>query len=150
MPSINPRIAVDLDPKNRPGVPMEYEPHPAPGAHERIPQQESPGIKVFRHGRPKSMTRVFGTAQPPSGLSGRIRAFAFKYPDHKKLHWLSLFFADRVDVVETHGFKLVPLGLAAAGGFLLSRGWRRGGPKTSVARKRAQPQIRRGAHPELA
>lgn len=148
MPSFNREIAVDLDPKNRPGVPMELEPRPAPGAHEFIPQQESPGIKVFRHGRPKSMTRVFGTAQPPSGLSGKIRAFAFKYPDHKKIHWLPLFLADRVNVLETQGWKLLPLGLAAIGGFVLTRAFRKENPK--LAQRRAQPQIRRGAHPELA
>lgn len=146
MRPFDPKIAVDLDPKNRPGVPMEYEPHPAPGAHEDIPQQQSPGVKVFRHGRPKTMTRVFGTAQPPHGLSGRIRAFAFSYPDHSKLHWLPLFLADRVDVLETHGLRLLPLSLAAVGGFLATRAFRNG--RQERIQRRIQPEIRRHAHPE--
>lgn len=150
MPSFNREIAVDNDPNNRPGVPMELSPHPSPGAHQDIPQQQSPGIKVFRHGRPKEMTRVFGTAQPPSGLSGRIRAFAFKYPDHKKLHWLPLFLADRVDVLETQGWKLLPLGMAAVGGFILTRAFRRDSPgRKALASRRAQPEIRKNAHPEV-
>lgn len=121
---VDPQIAVDLDPKNRPGVPMEREPHPAPGAHEDIPQQTSP-VKVFRLARPnKQMPKVYGTAQPPSGLSGRIRAFAFRYPDHKVRHWLMLLLADRVNVVESQGIKLLPIGISATAGFLATRALR--------------------------
>jgi hypothetical protein len=37
---------------------------------------------------------------PPSGLSGVIRRFAFKYSENSYLHWLPLLLADRVNVVE--------------------------------------------------
>jgi hypothetical protein len=37
---------------------------------------------------------------PPSGLSGAIRRFAFRYSENSYLHWLPLLLADRVNVVE--------------------------------------------------
>jgi hypothetical protein len=43
---------------------------------------------------------VFGTAQPPSGVSGKLRDFAFGYSENDLRHWLMLLFADRVNVVE--------------------------------------------------
>ncbi|PIQ21283.1 MAG: hypothetical protein COW65_10055, partial [Cytophagales bacterium CG18_big_fil_WC_8_21_14_2_50_42_9] len=47
-----------------------------------------------------NLTAVFGTTVPPSGLSGMIRRFAFKYSENSYLHWLPLIVADRVNVVE--------------------------------------------------
>lgn len=117
MPDFDPRIAVDHDLKNRPGVPMERTPTLAPGAHEDIPRQKS-RVKVFRHGRPKTMPPVYGTAQPPKGLSGLIRAFAYRYPDHLVRHWTTLIFADRVNFLEARLRKLLPLGLLAVAGFV--------------------------------
>ncbi|HEX8313788.1 MAG TPA: hypothetical protein VF609_02265, partial [Flavisolibacter sp.] len=46
------------------------------------------------------ITRVFGTSSPPSGLSGAIRRFAFKYSESTYAHWFPLVVADRVNVVE--------------------------------------------------
>lgn len=46
------------------------------------------------------MTAVFGTTAPPSGLSGRIRRYAFRYSESNLMHWLSLLLADRINVVE--------------------------------------------------
>ena len=43
---------------------------------------------------------MFGTAIPPKGLSGVIRAIAYRYPDHLTRHWLLLLMADRVNFVE--------------------------------------------------
>ncbi|MFO1390257.1 hypothetical protein [Cellvibrio sp.] len=47
-----------------------------------------------------NLTATFGTAAPPSGVSGKIRRFAFKYSEGKLIHWLALLLADRVNVVE--------------------------------------------------
>jgi hypothetical protein len=46
------------------------------------------------------MTAVFGTTLPPSGLSGSLRRFAFRYSESNWMHWLSLLIADRVNVAE--------------------------------------------------
>jgi hypothetical protein len=57
-------------------------------------------VKVFHsNGRP-GLTPVFGTAQPPSGLSGMMRGAAFRYSENDLRHWFMLMAADRVNVVE--------------------------------------------------
>jgi hypothetical protein len=43
---------------------------------------------------------VFGTAQPPRGLSGVLRRRAYLLPEHHTRHWLWLLLADRIDVLE--------------------------------------------------
>jgi hypothetical protein len=90
----------DLDLKNRPAVPMERTPprleHPPP-AH--IEQQQT-DIPVFVSPERPSITPIFGTSVPPSGLSGMIRAAAFKTTENDIRHWLLLMVADRVNVVE--------------------------------------------------
>lgn len=93
--------AVDLDARNRPGVPMEKDPQPLPGSRAPIePMQPDAGI--FKDALPQPMPPVFGTAQPPAGLSGLIRRFAYRYPDNLTRRWMLLMLADRVDVLE-HG-----------------------------------------------
>lgn len=93
--------AVDADPARRPGVPEEAPPHPAPGAHWQTPVRQQAGSEVHLHrvGLPR-LTPVFGTAQPPRGLSGVMRRFAYTFPDHRARHWMLLLAADRVDVLE--------------------------------------------------
>jgi hypothetical protein len=46
------------------------------------------------------ITPIFGTRQPPSGVSGMIRRAAFKTTENDLRHWLLLLLADRVNVVE--------------------------------------------------
>jgi hypothetical protein len=118
--SPDPRIAVDLDPCKRPGVPMERLPHPEPGALSPIPPQQS-GVRVFHSPMPGGVPPVFGTAQPPKWLSGRIRALAYRYPDHWARNWELLMLADRVDVWEHRGRKILRLGLIGAGVWLVVR-----------------------------
>lgn len=118
MPGFDRKIAVDLDPRRRPGVPMEWQPQFAKGAQWPIPRQDSE-VKVFRHGRPKEMPRVFGTAQPPKGAAGVLRALAYRYPDHLIRHWIALMLADRVDVATSRFRRTLPMmgamGIAAFG-----------------------------------
>jgi hypothetical protein len=45
-------------------------------------------------------TPVFGTAQPPRGLSGALRRRAYALPEHHTRHWLWLLLADRIDLAE--------------------------------------------------
>jgi hypothetical protein len=90
----------DLDPKVRPGVPRDKAPEL--GVEFLYPpiQQQVPHIKIHKsteHGR---LTPVFGTSCPPSGLSGAIRDFGYKFSEGRLARWMTLMFADRVNVVE--------------------------------------------------
>ena len=55
---------------------------------------------------PPSITPLFGTPNPPSGLSGMVRRMAFKYTENDLRHWMLLLFADRVNMVEGLGEDL--------------------------------------------
>ena len=46
------------------------------------------------------LTPVFGTSCPPRGLSGVLRDVGYKFSEGRLSRWLTLLFADRVDVVE--------------------------------------------------
>ncbi len=92
---------VDADPKNDPTYPMKNR---NDGEHagyswERPPQQPITTEILHSIERP-NITAVFGTSTPPSGLSGVIRRFAFRYSESSYGHWLPLMLADRVSVVE--------------------------------------------------
>jgi len=97
-----PGWGADLDPSDRPSVPRERAPAPAPGAHWRIPEQQEqrwPRERSIEHMR---LTPVFGTSCPPRGLSGAIRRHAYaRYSEGRAAHWLLLILGDRVDVVES-------------------------------------------------
>jgi hypothetical protein len=90
--------AVDLNPRNRPGVPMEKAAEPLPGSREPIEPQHS-DVKVLKDPH-RPVTPVFGTAQPPTGLSGLLRRFAYGYSDNYARRWVVLLLADRVDALE--------------------------------------------------
>jgi hypothetical protein len=55
---------------------------------------------VFHSTERPGITPVFGTTVPPSGLSGMLRALAFRYSENDLRHWLILLAADRVNVGE--------------------------------------------------
>jgi hypothetical protein len=96
----------DLDRKNRPAVPMEHMParfiHPYEG---RIPQQQE-NVEVLVSTERPGITPIFGSKQPPKGLSGMIRRAAFRWSENDMRHWLLLLAADRVNVVEGIGEDL--------------------------------------------
>src|SRR4051812_29728780 len=90
----------DLDPRRRPGVPRDKAPQL--GAESLYPpiERQLVTVKIHKsteHGR---LTPVFGTSCPPRGLSGALRDFAYKFSEGRLARWLTLMFADRVDVVE--------------------------------------------------
>jgi len=92
---------VDADPKNDPTYPMKHrtnEEHK--GFSWDRPSQQVMDIEVLHSNERPNLTAVFGTTVPPTGLSGMIRRFAFKYSENSYLHWLPLIVADRVNVVE--------------------------------------------------
>ncbi len=102
---------IDADPENEPNYPMKKytgEDHQRLN-YERPPQQPI-DIEVLHSNERPTVTAVFGTPLPPSGLSGDVRRHAFKYSEGNWMHWLSLLFADRINAVEgiahdlKHGF----------------------------------------------
>lgn len=92
---------VDADPNNEPTYPIKkYN----GDDHQRLnwerPALQPRTVEVLHSNERPGLTAVFGTSMPPSGLSGNIRRFAFKYSESSYGHWLPLLVADRVNVVE--------------------------------------------------
>jgi hypothetical protein len=119
----------DVDPGTRPGVPI-YKPAgtSAEITRPRLDQQQAT-VPVLVGVDIGSLTPVFGTCQPPHGLSGLIRRAAYLIPEHKAARWMLLLFGDRVDVWESR-IARGPLLLGGAlaigiGAFLRSRRARR-------------------------
>ena len=95
----------DADPAVRPGVPM-YKPAgtSAPIARPPLERQQAQ-VPVFVGVEVDHLTPVFGTAQPPRGLSGVLRRAAYGIPEHKAGRWMMLLFADRVDAWESRASR---------------------------------------------
>ncbi len=55
-------------------------------------------VEVLHSNERPHLTAVFGTSSPPSGLSGSIRRFAFRYSESSYGHWLG----------NGYFFKLIP------------------------------------------
>ncbi|TFV51560.1 hypothetical protein [Blastococcus sp. TF02A-35] len=97
-----PGWGVDLDAKDRPSVPKLQFQEDFTGAHWEFPERQPekyPRERSVEHGM---LTPVFGIAQPPSGVAGAIRRYAYTYSEGRTAHWLLLIAADRVDAWEHH------------------------------------------------
>jgi hypothetical protein len=90
----------DLEPQTRPAYPRERTPPRFISPHWDELEQQAPTVTVYHSIERPGLTPVFGTAQPPSGVSGLIRGAAFRYSENDLRHWLMLMFADRINVVE--------------------------------------------------
>jgi hypothetical protein len=90
----------DLDPSVRPGVPRDKAPQL--GSEHLYPpiEQQAASVKIHKSTEHARLTPVFGTACPPTGLSGRLRDLAYKLSEGRLSRWITLMFADRVNVVE--------------------------------------------------
>ncbi|MFC7524241.1 hypothetical protein ACFQRK_09825 [Parapedobacter sp. GCM10030251] len=92
---------VDADPKNEPTYPMK---HYTGDDHRRLdwvrPPKQPENVEILHSNERPSVSAVFGTPLPPSGLSGAIRRRAFKYSESSFNHWLPLLLADRINVIE--------------------------------------------------
>ncbi|MGK5115462.1 hypothetical protein [Geodermatophilus sp. CPCC 205506] len=98
-----PGWGVDSDPSDRPSVPKLQFQKALTGAHWEFPDRQPEKWPRERSIEHKFLTPVFGTAQPPKGLSGVIRRFSYaRYSEGRAAHWLLLMLADRVDAVEEH------------------------------------------------
>jgi hypothetical protein len=92
---------VDTDPKNDPTYPMK---NYTGDDHNRLnyekPPQQEMNVEILHSNERPGVSAVFGTSAPPSGWSGAIRRYAFNYSESSFGHWLPLFFADRINVIE--------------------------------------------------
>ena len=98
-----PGWGVDLDPADRPSYPkLQYSPD-STGAHWDFPERQPekwPREHSIEHA---FVTPVFGTAQPPKGLSGAMRKLSYaRFSEARLAHWMLLVAADRVDAWEEH------------------------------------------------
>lgn len=92
---------IDIDRENDPTYPIKHrtnEEH-AGNTWER-PTQQQESVEVLSSNERNNLPAVFGTTLPPSGVSGVLRRFAFRYSESDYLHWLPLMLADRINVVE--------------------------------------------------
>ena len=96
-----PGWGVDADPENEPTYPMKKY---TGDDHKRLnwvrPPLQPETVEILHSNERPNLSAVFGTAAPPSGLSGAIRRHAFKYSESNWNHWLTLILADRVNMVE--------------------------------------------------
>ena len=92
---------VDADPQNEPTYPMKKytgDDHKRSNYTRPAPQQQD--VEILHSNERPGLSAVFGTVSPPSGLSGVIRRFAFRYSEESLRHWFALVLADRVNVIE--------------------------------------------------
>jgi hypothetical protein len=98
-----PGWGADLDPADRPSTPKLQFREDLTGAHWEFPERQPEKWPRERSIEHAFLTPVFGTAQPPKGLSGALRKFSYaKYSEARVGHWLLLLLADRVDAWESH------------------------------------------------
>jgi hypothetical protein len=92
---------IDADPENDPTYPIKKH---VEGEHDGYnwerPTQQEVDVEVLHSNERPNVAAAFGTANPPTGLSGMIRREAFKYSENSYGHWLPLMMADRLQVVE--------------------------------------------------
>ena len=95
-----PGWGVDLDPADRPSFPRERFDPDLNGAHWRFPERQVQHYPREHSVEHAFVTPVFGTSTPPSGLSGVVRRYAYRYSEGRNAHWLLLIAADRVNALE--------------------------------------------------
>lgn len=92
---------IDADPKNDPTYPYKKRTdEEIRGYSWERPTLQPQNIEVLHSVERPNVTAVFGTAAPPSGLSGMIRRKAFEYSENSFGRWIPLVLADRVNVFE--------------------------------------------------
>jgi len=100
-PSNLPGWGIDADPKNDPTYPMRHRELEDTKRYDwKRPTQQPIDRETLHSIERPNQTAVIGNSVPPTGLSGMIRRFAFKYSENHYGHWLPLLLADRVNVVE--------------------------------------------------
>jgi len=92
---------IDANPDNDPTAPMRHRILNSEQSLNYVrPPQQLTNTEILHSNERPGFTSVFGTSSPPSGLSGKLRRYAFKFSEGSSAHWLTLMLADRVNVVE--------------------------------------------------
>ena len=92
---------IDADPENDPTYPMRIRENETTKSYDwERPEQQTETVEVLHSNERPNLSAVFGTSEPPAGLSGMIRRGAFKYSENSYGHWLPLMLADRVQMIE--------------------------------------------------
>jgi hypothetical protein len=104
-----PGWGADLDPADRPSVPKLQFQEDLTGAHWEFPDRQPEKWPRERSPEHAFLTPVFGTAQPPTGVVGALRKYAYNYSEGRAAHWLLLLFADRLDAWRAHLASFVTL-----------------------------------------
>ena len=92
---------IDADVKNDPTYPMKKRTdEEQKGYTWDRPQQQPVDIEFLKSVERPNMTAVYGTSSPPTGLSGMIRRYAYKYSESDMRRWIPLVVADRIGVFE--------------------------------------------------
>lgn len=96
-----PGWGIDADPRNDPTYPIKLRTN---GEHAGYswprPAQQPATVEILHSNERPNLSAAFGTSSPPSGLSGVIRRFAFRFSESSYGHWLPLMLADRINVFE--------------------------------------------------
>lgn len=95
---------IDHDPANMPAYPMKQRTeNDNKGMIWQRPAQQPDVVEILHSTERPTLSAVFGTPNAPSGLSGQLRRFAFKYSESHMLHWFPLLLADRIQMLEAVG-----------------------------------------------
>jgi hypothetical protein len=96
-----PGWGVDADRENDPTWPMRERDNESKGGMDWTrPPIQAPQVEILQSIEHVRRPAVVGTSTPPSGVSGAIRRFAFRYSESQWAHWLLLMLADRINVIE--------------------------------------------------
>lgn len=91
--------AIDFDEKNNPTYPMRL--HSATLQRNiKRPKQQLANIEILHSVERPHYSAVFGETIPPSGISGKLRRYAFTYSESHYRHWIPLLLADRINIIE--------------------------------------------------
>jgi hypothetical protein len=83
---------------------MERTPPRLNAESSQAPVQQAETVEILCSNERSGITPLFGTTVPPSGTSGKLRQFAFKFSENDLRHWLVLLLAD----IETFGKHVLP------------------------------------------
>src|SRR6476620_8790331 len=112
---------IDNDPEDEPNYPIK---NYTGDDHNRIrwrrPTLQRVDVELLKSTERPVPSAVFGSPNPPRGLSGMIRRYAYKHSENEFKHWLPLLLADRVDVIEGMIEDVVKLKLPRV---VKERGW---------------------------
>lgn len=93
---------IDADPLDVPNYPIKKRTeNDNKGMIWERPPQQPELVEVLHSNERPGVSAVFGSPNPPRGISGRIRRWAFRYSESNWAHWLLLLLADRVDMMES-------------------------------------------------